>query len=74
MLVVAKEGAKFLSFKFVPHVVAFLHVAPAHIPKVPNNQRYVIEIPCLLITYTVASFSVAGLTDGLLFKYLGLLY
>jgi len=72
IVVITKEVSKKVLYKIVPQVVEFLRIAPAKLPDIENKRRHIIEIPCVLIQYTLFTFNCFALTDGLLYKYIGL--
>lgn len=58
LMFVAKEITKTTMYKLVPVIVEFTGLARAYDPRAPNHQRYCIEIPSLLLTYTSMGFIV----------------
>jgi membrane-associated phospholipid phosphatase len=71
LLVITKEVVRAVANLFVPAVIQLLRIAPAYEKGVPNNRRYVTEIPILAITYFTFSFVAIGIAPRL-FPTLGL--
>ncbi|KAL0480969.1 sphingosine-1-phosphate phosphatase SGPP, partial [Acrasis kona] len=68
---IVKSIIKYIGYKVVPSVVQRFGLAPAHIKGVKNDNRYIIEIPVILMSYISLSF-VATHSCPMLFNEIGI--
>jgi sphingosine-1-phosphate phosphatase 1 len=71
VILITKTVVKEIMYVLVPRFLASTGLAPARISDKPNSNRYIVEIPCVLTSYTVLAFNASYLCP-IIFEYLNL--
>ena len=57
LMFLAKGITKKVTYAVMPRIVHWLRIGEAHIDGVENCHRYLIEVPCVFITYAHIGFT-----------------